>query len=63
MTFDLDESDRQMTILALAHLALERPGWDDALSRVADKMGGKPLFEEFKTLATAQLEIGETRSH
>lgn len=56
MTFDFEEGERQMTILALAHLALERPGWDDALSRVAGKMGGKTMFDEFKTLATDPIE-------
>ena len=46
-----------MTILALAHLSVERPGWDDALSRVADKLGGGRMFDEFKTYHCSKLEM------
>lgn len=35
MTLELDESERQMVLMALAHLSIERPGWDDALNRIA----------------------------
>jgi hypothetical protein len=32
------EEDRQMVILALAELALSRPGWDYALGLIAEKL-------------------------
>lgn len=34
-TLPLDEADRQLVLLALAHLSVERPGWDHALNRIA----------------------------
>jgi hypothetical protein len=56
ITVTLEESDRQATLLALAHLAVERPGWKWMLSQIALKMDnrtaeGEPeLFTEFYTL-------------
>lgn len=46
------EGERQMILLALAELALSRPGWDDALRRIAKNYddGGLPMFEELKRL-------------
>lgn len=38
ITVELDEGQRQMTLMALAALAVERPGWDMALSEIAAKM-------------------------
>jgi hypothetical protein len=38
ITVELDESQRQMVLMALAALAIERPGWDMALSAIALKM-------------------------
>lgn len=48
-----EESERQAVLLALAHLAIERPGWDYMLSQIALKMdnevGGRPeMFDQFK---------------
>lgn len=37
-TVTFDESDRQATLLALAALAVERPGWDYMLNLIALKM-------------------------
>jgi hypothetical protein len=34
---DVTEEERQMLLLALAHTSLERPGWTDALRRLARK--------------------------
>lgn len=31
----LEEPDRQLILMALAHLSVERPGFDDALNRIA----------------------------
>ena len=38
MTVDLDESDRQLILMALAHLAVERPGWNLAIELIVAKM-------------------------
>ena len=52
----LEEEQRQATIMALAHLAVERPGWKAMLSEIALKMDtrnerGEPeLFTSFFTM-------------
>lgn len=51
----IDEGERQMVLLALAELALSRPGWDHALSLIAkqiDNLGptGPQLYSELKRL-------------
>jgi hypothetical protein len=61
----LEEGNRQMTILALAVLSIERPGWLDALERIAllmdNQVDGKPQM--FHTLRGFNLssELGVTR--
>lgn len=45
-----DESDRQAVLLALAALAAERPGWEYMLGRIADKLRGRAMFEQFLAL-------------
>lgn len=48
--------------MALAHLAVERPGWDGALAEIADPIDRPSearhleLFETFKRLHVAELE-------
>ena len=54
-TINIDEGDRQMILLALAHLAVERPGWLYATGLVAAKMDtielDRPkMFTEFYML-------------
>jgi hypothetical protein len=46
--YTLDEDQRQMILLAIARLAVERPGWDTALDEIAVVFGGREMFEEFK---------------
>ncbi len=53
----LDEGERQMVLLALAHLSNERPGWDDALNRIAVRIDNTEnlravTYDSFKTLHT-----------
>ncbi len=48
----LNEGERQMVLMALAKLCLERPGWDDALSQIAARIDnplGAPgcMYEDF----------------
>ncbi len=59
----LDEGERQMMLMALAHLAVERPGWDDALQRLAMQLDnehrGRPqIYDEFRTLRQLELKGG-----
>lgn len=52
---DLNESERQLVLMALAHLSVERPGWTDALHSIAlqvdTQSGGRALmFDQFRKL-------------
>jgi hypothetical protein len=52
----IDEGDRQLVLMALAHLSIERPGFDDALQRMAAQIdnqtaAGRPeLYDNFRAL-------------
>lgn len=48
MNVTIEEEDRQMILLALAELSLRRPGWLDALGRVADTFQGREMFDGFR---------------
>lgn len=48
--FTFEEGQRQMVLLAIAELALSRPGWDYALGEIAQQLGGVDMFAEFKRL-------------
>ena len=55
---DLTEDERQMVLMAMAHLAVERPGWAQRFYLLAlqidDQRDGRPLmFDEFKKLHKA----------
>jgi hypothetical protein len=57
---DLD--DQQLLIMALAHLSIERPGFDNALNRLALKFdrdrgdGRAKLYEGFRSLHQKKVE-------
>lgn len=46
MLANLSEDERQVILLALAHLAVERPGWEHCLTLVSRRLGGEALFRE-----------------
>jgi len=48
MKFEFDEGQRQMMLLAIAELALSRPGWDWTLGKLAQQLQGAEMFTEFK---------------
>jgi hypothetical protein len=55
VTLDLDESDRQLVVLALAVLSLRCPGFDDAINRIAARIdeaerGRAKLYDELRRL-------------
>jgi len=64
VSLTLDEEERQSVLLALAMLSLERPGWDDALNRIALKMDAKNdreqtramLYDHFRAIHRASAE-------
>lgn len=45
-----DVSDRQLVLLALAQLALDRPGFDFATREIARRLHGEEVFDNFKAL-------------
>jgi hypothetical protein len=56
-TLELEEGERQALLMALAHLAVERPGWDDMLNRIAVRIdnvkdGRAAMYDEFRALRT-----------
>ena len=53
----LTEEERQATIMALAHLAVERPGWDYMLESIALKLWGVVMFGKFKELRYAEIKL------
>jgi len=56
------EADRQIIVLALAHLAFERPGWHWTCRGMAvERFGAGPMFDEFlqnhkRAIAVAPVE-------
>lgn len=57
MKIEIEESDRQLTLMALSELALSKPGFDDALGRIAENLGGKEMFEGFKKYRSAVFQV------
>ena len=57
---DDDEADRQMLMLALAELALQRPGWRETLGRLAARFDGHGLFEAFIGLDQRHVRVDLT---
>lgn len=57
MNYDLEQSDRQMVLLALAELSIRRPGWNYAAREVAKKLGveAETMFDMFKDTSTDPL--------
>jgi hypothetical protein len=62
---NLSEGERQALLLALGHLAVERPGWDDMLARIAVRIdnhteAGRPdLYDKFRELHARMLAASE----
>lgn len=55
ITMGLEEGDRQLILMALAHLAVEKPGFDMALNLIALRIdnnteGRAKLYDEFRQL-------------
>lgn len=59
MEFDVSEEQRQTMILALAHLSLKRPGWDNMLKEIAIILGGPDMFEEFRVYGASEKVTNE----
>jgi hypothetical protein len=49
--YEIGEEDRQMILLALGRLAVDRPGWDSTLGRLAETLDGAEMYRTFRDLA------------
>jgi hypothetical protein len=63
---ELEEGDRQIVLMALAHLSIERPGWDKALHVLAlqidsQRDGRACMYDEFRTLRRRNLASQQPR--
>lgn len=47
---ELTEDERQAVVMGIARLAHERPGWLHYLTGIAEKFGGREMFDEFRRL-------------
>lgn len=58
-TLLLSESQRQITLMALAHLAVARPGWDLAIIEIAQKIDnpGPEMYNKFKAIKNGNDEF------
>lgn len=68
ITVTIAEEQRQMLLLALAKLSIERPGWHWTLGELAAKFStapniedGRELFEQFRALDAPTVGWGDTR--
>lgn len=52
---EIDEGQRQTILLALAELALRRPGWNETLTETASRFDGVEIFEKFKVTSAGRL--------
>jgi hypothetical protein len=47
-TYIFEEGDRQILLLALAELALSRPGWQYAIGLIVERLHGEEMYINFK---------------
>jgi hypothetical protein len=65
ITVTIDEGERQMLLLALAKLSIERPGWHWTLGELAAKFStaptiedGRAMFEQFRAIQSTRQTPG-----
>lgn len=56
---NVDEGEQQMILLALAELALTRPGFEYAIGVIAEKLNGKEILESFMASNMDRVEAME----
>jgi len=63
MIIEITEEQRQWMVLALAHLALKRPGWDPEFLRpIAEKLDPDlTMYEDFKLFGSSKRMTGGIR--
>lgn len=48
MNIELPEEDCQAIVLAIARLSVERPGWQNYLTEIAERFKARELFDTFR---------------
>ena len=56
-TLEISEEERQMILMALARLAVERRGFNWFIDKIADKLEGRRMFEHFKRLKRGESTV------
>jgi len=54
---ELSEDERQMILMALGRLAVDRPGFEWFIGQIADKLQGRERFQGFKDLKKGETTI------
>ena len=57
MIVDLKNEDAQIVVLALAQLALDRPGWDHMIGLIAKEFHGEQTFQTFKWISADRFKL------
>ena len=57
MLVSWNDEDAQVVILALAQLALDRPGWDRMIQLMVQQFGAEQMFERFKALNADRFKL------
>lgn len=65
-TITIDESQRQIIMLAIARLSDERPGWEWTLRNLAKEFQAEQLYDDFRNLEAQEIcqaisKIGEKK--
>lgn len=60
-TLAVTEAERQVLLLALAKLSIERPGWDHLLSDIAQRIDNRKndrpeMYDDFRRMHVADVE-------
>lgn len=61
VSLELPEEDRQLVLMALAHLSLKRPGWDYALNLIARRIDNvledrAVLYDQLRRMSAEEKE-------
>ena len=57
MKFELDESERQMVLMCLGHKAAASRGFSWFIGPIAQKLGGREAYEDFKKRKEQELRV------
>jgi hypothetical protein len=62
VTIEFEERHRQVMLLALGRLVVERPGWAGVIGEMVDLVDGRALFEQVAALKQREMADGSTEA-